>query len=217
MSIDNASAAVEEAGHLSSLFMGLAQISISLPCKGFLQISIKEILLVSENSFRMIATITHLKFHREKKHSPQTVCPIYTAHDFANTIVVGAGKFLGVQMIFARISPNLLENFWATFVHCMKTVFQMTPEKNFFMSFHFGRHFLKPKHAGRHFFHIKTRWAPCLLAFSGSMEFVKVFTDFAQISTYFARIFREFARIFTKSKLLGVRLHPCAPASDTTG
>jgi len=28
---------------------------------------------------------------------------------------VGAGKFLGVRRIFARISPNLRQKFWATF------------------------------------------------------------------------------------------------------
>jgi len=47
-------------------------------------------------------------------------------------------------------------------------------------------------------------------------DVVKIFTDFAQIFTDFVRIFREFARIFTKSKLLGMRLHPCIPASYTT-
>jgi len=42
-------------------------------------------------------------------------------------------------------------------------------------------------------------------------DFAKVFTDFAQICLDFARIFKVFARIFTKSKLLGVRLHPLHP------
>jgi len=55
-------------------------------------------------------------------------------------------------------------------------------------------------------------WAPFLLIFAGVCSefqgFVKVFRDFVQISTDFARILRNFARIFTKSKLLGVRLHP---------
>jgi len=32
-----------------------------------------------------------------------------------STIGVGAGKFVGVRRIFARIFQNLLEKFWATF------------------------------------------------------------------------------------------------------
>jgi len=40
------------------------------------------------------------------------------------------------------------------------------------------------------------------------MEFVKVFRDFARILKDFARILRDFARYFTKSKSVGVRLHP---------
>jgi len=48
-------------------------------------------------------------------------------------------------------------------------------------------------------------------------EFVKVLRDFARILWDFAGILWDFARIFTKSKLLGVRLHPCIPASYTSG
>ena len=40
---------------------------------------------------------------------------------------------------------------------------------------------------------------------------------FAQISTDFALISDDFARIFTKSKLLGLRLYPCAPDSYISG
>jgi len=40
-------------------------------------------------------------------------------------------------------------------------------------------------------------------------DFVKVFTDFPQISTDIVPILRDLAQIFTRSKLLGVRLHPC--------
>jgi len=40
-------------------------------------------------------------------------------------------------------------------------------------------------------------------------DFLKVFRDFAQNST-------DFARFFTKLKLLGLRLHPCTPASYTS-
>jgi len=41
-------------------------------------------------------------------------------------------------------------------------------------------------------------WAPSLLIFLGV----------AQIFRDFVKVFRDFAQIFTKSKLLGVRLHP---------
>jgi len=40
--------------------------------------------------------------------------------------------------------------------------------------------------------------------------------NFACIFKEFAQIFCDFARIFTKSNLLGVRLHPCTPASYIT-
>jgi len=42
-------------------------------------------------------------------------------------------------------------------------------------------------------------------------QFAKVFIHFSQISTEFAWILRDFAWIFTKSKVLGVRLHPLHP------
>jgi len=75
----------------------------------------------------------------------------------------------------------------------MKTVFQMTSKKQQRSSCNFGCHFFKSKHVGRNFRPIFREFVP---------DFAKVFTDFAQI-------FKNFARIFTKSKLLGVRLHPC--------
>jgi len=43
---------------------------------------------------------------------------------------------------------------------------------------------------------------------STSSDFAKVFTHFFQIFKDFARTFRDFARIFTKSKRLGMLLHP---------
>ena len=39
-----------------------------------------------------------------------------------------------------------------------------------------------------------------------------IFIHFAQISRDFAQIFRDYDRIFDKSKLSGVRFHPCIPA-----
>jgi len=68
-----------------------------------------------------------------------------------------------------------------------------TPKK--ISSCDFGWLFFKSKHVGHHF---------C----SGFQGFCDVFRDFDKISTDFARILRDFAGIFTKSKLLGVRLHP---------
>jgi len=46
--------------------------------------------------------------------------------------------------------------------------------------------------------------------------FAQILRKFWQIFADFARIFRDFVRIFTKSKLLGVLLPPCTPASYTT-
>jgi len=37
---------------------------------------------------------------------------------------------------------------------------------------------------------------------------LRSFTHFVRIFSHFARILRDFSRIFTKSKHLGVRLHP---------
>jgi len=48
-------------------------------------------------------------------------------------------------------------------------------------------------------------------------EFVKVFRGFARILKDFSRILKDFSRIFTKSKILGVRLHPCTRVSYTSG
>jgi len=64
---------------------------------------------------------------------------------------------------------------------------------------------------------MKTCWVPFSHIFKGIVQifrdFVKGFRDFAHISMDFTRILRDFARIFTKSKLLGVHLHPLHPAS----
>ena len=42
-------------------------------------------------------------------------------------------------------------------------------------------------------------------------DFSRILWDFAQILWDFARILWDFARISTKSKLLGVRVHPLHP------
>jgi len=43
-----------------------------------------------------------------------------------------------------------------------------------------------------------------------------IFSSQTTLGAIFAWIFRNFAQIFNKSKLLGVRLHPCYPGSYTT-
>jgi len=103
---------------------------------------------------------------------------------------VGAGNFLWVRRIFARISPNLPENLWTTFcakIFSNRPFFGMTSKKA-------ALHVILQK-LGAIFAQI-------------SRYLAKVFTFFVQISTNFAQIFRDFSRIFTRSKLLGVGVHP---------
>ena len=108
-----------------------------------------------------------------------------------------------MQIIFAGISLNLPEKFWAAFWGLHEYRISDDLQKN-----------------------IKT--SSCLLGaiFSNQSmlvaifacsfrefaqifrDFAKISTDFAQISTDFALIFRDFSWIFTNSKLLGVSLHP---------
>jgi len=110
-----------------------------------------------------------------------------------NDIGVGAGIFLGVRKIFARIFQKLPKKFLGNCLceyFLMTTVFGMTSNK-------------KPscdsEYVGRHFFQIKVRWAPFLLLLSGNLR-------------RSSQIFVDIARLVTKSKLLGVPLHllhPC--------
>jgi len=105
------------------------------------------------------------------------------------SIDVVAGKFLRVRKIFFRISPNLPEKCLGHFLceyFLMKTVFGITSKKGSCNS----------PHVGRHFFKIKSDYV--------EHHFCHLFREFAQI-------FRDFDRIFTKSKLLGMRLHPPFP------
>jgi len=46
--------------------------------------------------------------------------------------------------------------------------------------------------------------------------FAQIFRDFVKVFRYFAQISTDFCRIFTKSKLLGVLLHPKRPPSTPT-
>jgi len=108
-----------------------------------------------------------------------------------SVIGVGAGKFLGVQRVFARTSLNLSS--WPSF--------GMTSKKRFsYDSPNIGRHFLKWNHVGRHF-------RP---NFQGSCEaFHRFCSDFHGFFQYIQGICPD----FTKSKLLGCA---CNPAFYTT-
>jgi len=75
-----------------------------------------------------------------------------------STIGVGAGKFWGVQKIFARIFPNFPERFWATlptnfFPKDHEDLFLgWLPEKVFMcFSANVGHHFMKSNKVGCHF------------------------------------------------------------------
>jgi len=78
------------------------------------------------------------------------------------TIGVEAGKFLGMQRIFARISPNFPEKFLCDFrdrfspTKIMKTFFGMTSKKRFHVFF--CKRWVP-------FLKIKQRWTPFLPGF----------------------------------------------------
>jgi len=84
-------------------------------------------------------------------------------------IGVGAGKILGVRMIFARILPNL-----------PKKLHKKVTYKSFLC--YFGCHFCSYFQAFAKIFR----------------DFVKVFWDFAQISTDFSRIFTK-SKLFVRT------------------
>jgi len=119
------------------------------------------------------------------------LCGKEIAVNVSTGIGVGAGKFLGVRRIFARISPNLPEmllcNFCPQiFTKDMKTCFfGMIPKKGL----------------------------TCVFLQALAAIFAWIFRDLTQIVRGFAQIFRDFAQFLNKSKLLEVRLHP---ASHTT-
>ena len=75
---------------------------------------------------------------------------------------------------------------------------------------HIGRQFPKAKHVWRHLFsNQKTLDAIFARIFKELPRFSGILRRFSQIFARFPWIFMDFARIFTKSKLLGVCLHPC--------
>jgi len=88
-----------------------------------------------------------------------TICTVKFHSSALVTISVGASKILGVQMIFVRISLNLLKKLLCDFCvqlfshkdHELKTFFGVTSEKAFIcFSAKLGRHFLKSNNIGCH-------------------------------------------------------------------
>ena len=125
--------------------------------------------------------------------------------DFVD-IGVASGKFLGVQKIFARISPNLPEKILCDF--CLQISSHKDREDFFWYDLQkrSSRVFLQT--LGAILWKQTTLGATVVWIFR---EFAQIFRYFARIFRYFARIFRDFAQIFDKSKLLEVCLHPLHP------
>ena len=94
-----------------------------------------------------------------------------------STIGVGAGKFLGVRKIFARIFPNLPERFWATLL------------TNFFPKDHEDLFFGMTSKKGLHVFFCK-RWAPFYEIKQGWAPFLP---GFSEILPRFSRILPGFS------------------------
>jgi len=104
----------------------------------------------------------------------------------------GAGKFLGVRKILAQNFPNLPK----------KTPKNVPPNTGKKSSCDLVAILFKSKHDGRHFC---SYFQGVCGDFQGFCEGFHIFCpDFHD----FVRILRDFSRIFTKSKLLGVHLHP---------
>jgi len=100
-------------------------------------------------------------------------------------IGLGAGTFLGLWRIFARIFPNF-------------------PEKCFVQLF--PTNFLHKDHYDLFWCGLQNRSSCVFLQTLGT-----VFWSQATLGTIFTRIIRDVAKIFSKSKLLGVCLHPQPP------
>ena len=101
----------------------------------------------------------------------------------------------GARRIFARISPNLPENFWAIFcaLHEEQILDDLQKKR---LHVTLGAIFSNQNTLGAIF--------ACIFG-----VFAQIFRDFAKVFIDFVQISLDFAVIFTKSKLLGVHLHPC--------
>ena len=102
----------------------------------------------------------------------------------------GAGKFLGLRRIFARISPNLPEKFFVQFclqfspTKIMKTFFWCDLQKKVFM---------------------------CFFANLGV-----IFWSQTTLGAIYSRIFRNLLRFSTNQNFRGCACTPCTPTSNTT-
>ena len=113
-----------------------------------------------------------------------SVIEVTIQDSLASVISVGAVKFFGVRRNFARILPNLPEKYFKI-SDLQKKAFHVNSgsmrSPKKCSSCHFGRHFCSD--------------------FLGVLE----------CSQRFSPDFMGFCRIFSKSKFLGVRLHPQQP------
>ena len=117
---------------------------------------------------------------------------------------VGAGKFLGVRKIFARIFPNLPEK-QKVFRQLFVRIFSPTRIMRTFSEMTSNAIFSKQTTFGAIFVRIFRKFAQIL------WDFVNTFNDFAQIFIDFVPIFGHLVRIFDKWKHLRVRLHLLHP------
>jgi len=122
-------------------------------------------------------------------------------------IGVGAGKYLGVRRIFARISPNLPEKFLGKFLRISshEDLFGLTSKRRV------------------PFLQIKQGWAPVLPVFSSSLprfsRILKSFHRFCPDFHGFCPDFQRFNPNFHQIKTFGGALSPPAhpPSSPLMG
>jgi len=124
--------------------------------------------------------------------NPETLCHIR----------VGAVKFSEGRRIFARISPNIPEKFCASFAY---KFFPTKIMKSFFCC--------DLKNKGLYVF-IWKLWASFLKSNNVGHHFLGFSTIFPRF-LWFWPVVQGFCPYFDKLKLLGLRLHPCTPASYT--
>jgi len=135
---------------------------------------------------------------------------IITSHTgIPHCIGVGAGKFLGVRRIFARISPNCPKDFWATF--CVN-IFSWRPYWAPFPSSNqstLGAIFFKSKDAGRHFCSYVQEVCPDF------QRFCEGFHRFCPDFSGFCPDFQGFCPDFHQIKTFGGALAPPATPPPT--
>ena len=106
------------------------------------------------------------------------------------TPCLGAGKFLGVRRIFARISPNLSEKHLDHFLceHFLKQNFfwdDLQKKRSSYDSADVMHHFFKSNHVGRHFCPDIAKVSDILPRFPWIFPgFSGILPDFHQIKTF---------------------------------